>query len=220
MMQPHGYGPPMGFVQPMATSARALGNQLEVPRGAHLPPICAKCGTPHGVAGHMMQFVYVPPVAYVGLVAGVLVGAILIQAMQKKATVMVPLCPGCHQKWKGAKLARGLAIGAPFIVLVLSFVLGIALSPGDAAGAVIGIGFLLFFVGIIAAPILVHYLKIKPNTLVPHTADDLRMTFVGACPALLAEVQRLGQQPVIPHFALPGQPLPHAPPQQGPYGRW
>lgn len=220
MMQPHGYGPPMGFVQPMATSARAIGNQLEVPRGAHLPPICAKCGTPHGVAGHMMQFVYVPPVAYVGLVAGVLVGAILIQAMQKKATVVVPLCPGCHQKWKGAKLAKGLAILVPFIVLVLSFALGVALLPGDLGGGILGFGFFLFLVGIIAAPILVHYLKIKPLTLVPQSADDFKMTLLGASPGLLAEVEKLGQQPVIPHFALPGQPLPHAPPQQGPYGRW
>jgi hypothetical protein len=204
---PHGYGPPpqqgyygpqagymphappgYGYAQPWGWEPPMVqGGVLDVPvHGASFPALCCKCGTTNGLRPRFQQFTWVNPLAYLGVLAGLLPMMIIVMVMQKKTSASLPICEPCDKRWRNANIIRGLSIAAPFI---LPFLLGFGVGAIDPdTGAMVGL--LSFFVFIIALPVAATFIVQRPASIFPTFIDDRRAKLKGACPEFLDAVQR------------------------------
>lgn len=175
-MQPWG----SGWVHP----ARAEGALLDVPvAGAILPPVCCKCGAAHGLITRRATVVWVNPIAYLGLLAGLLPTVILVLVLQKRAHVAFPICPRCDLRWSRGILYRRLAVVAPFVLGLSAFWVADALWD-DVVYDVLA-AFAVFTPLIVVLPLAVAKLVAEPRAVTAAVIDDHRAKLKGVAPALL-----------------------------------
>jgi hypothetical protein len=165
-------------------AARAVGDELVVPlANAQLPPICCKCGTSAEVRGRLQKLTWSPWLAYLGLLLGVIPGVLVVYAMQKSTTLLLPICPLCDARWSRAMNRWSLAVAAPF---VLPCVAAVAILVADRARSGAWLyGGLSVFVALLAVPALTRVKYVRPHVMWPSRIDDSAARLRGASPALL-----------------------------------
>src|SRR5437870_887728 len=94
----HFHAPPPLPAQGSFWAARQ-GNDLVVQNMATLPDVCVKCGKRGNTSLRRQNFIWFPKWIYWLLLVNVLVTAIVMQVMQKKGQLMLPLCPSCRSRW-------------------------------------------------------------------------------------------------------------------------
>lgn len=187
-MQP---GPQFGYVSPPVpygwAPARADGAILDVPvHGANLPPICCKCGVRHDIRARLANLTWVHPLAYAGLLGGLLPMLIMVAVMQKRATITLPICGACDRRWTQGVVLRLLAILAPFVLGPLFGVVVGSLSSDGADGILAGLA--AFLVLILLVPLLVVKLVSEPRSVTAAKIDDHRARLKGVSRELLREL--------------------------------
>ncbi|MGD0526529.1 MAG: hypothetical protein ABSE49_15380 [Polyangiaceae bacterium] len=173
-------GPP-GYEAP---PPQVDGDRVTIPKIYAFPPLCVKCGATGELRGRSQRFAWFPAWTYFLLLAGLLPLVIVQMIMTKRAHLLLPLCAPCSSKWTTARVLRSLAIIGPVLVgLGLMFV-GVA----NDWGAVIAIGFLVFFPGILVV-IPIDLLLVRRRTLRAVFIDDRVVTLKGVAPPVLAVMQ-------------------------------
>lgn len=179
---PIGYGPAFGHGYGWAP-ARADGPLLDYPvHGSPLPPVCCKCGTRDGLKGRHATIVWVNPLAWLGLLGGLLPFAVMMAFMQKRIRVMLPICGTCDSRWTYGTVFRWLSFLAPF---VLAPIIGAFLGLFTESDAAFGIGVLVGFVLLILLPLLTVKLVSEPRAVIAKRIDDHRALLKGVHPELL-----------------------------------
>jgi hypothetical protein len=86
----------LGYATPGASGAQLAvwtdGRFVYARDGSLFPPMCIKCGTDAYVKMRKKRFTWFHPLAYLGLLGGILPFAIVALIMQKKATVSFGVC--------------------------------------------------------------------------------------------------------------------------------
>jgi hypothetical protein len=153
------------------------GDTLLVPfvKGAHIPPLCPRCGSTEG-RREERQFSWTPRWVWIGLLFGIILLLIFSMAASKKASVVYLRCSPCHramfwQKTKGLALALVGLIG------------GLLLAAG---GAEINgwLGLLALAVGLVAIIVGVRTAA-RAEVLHRKKTTSEMTTFTGVHPALL-----------------------------------
>ncbi|MDF1661998.1 MAG: hypothetical protein P1V97_09515 [Planctomycetota bacterium] len=145
------------------------GDVLAIPRDTALPPgECCMCAD-SGASLKKKNFVFVPQVAYVGILAGPIGLAVATTILQQKQTLHMPLCQGCGRKWTGAQVFFISFILIGMIAFpVIGAMLGSAMSPRKGALFGVFLGIALWIVGIFA----VKYLVVNNNQGIVQSIDD------------------------------------------------
>lgn len=157
---------------------------MDIPvHGAVLPPICCKCGARHDLRGRTANLVWVNPLAYLGLLGGLFPMMILVLVLQKRATVTLPICAPCDQRWSRGIVFRYLAVVAPFVLGLAAFYVADALW--DDVGRDVLAAFAVFLVLIVALPIAVVKLVSEPRAVTAVKIDEYRAKVKGVSPELL-----------------------------------
>lgn len=148
---------------------RWSGDVLAIPRDTALPPgECCMCAD-SGASLKKKNFVFVPPVAYVGVLAGPIGLAVATTMLQQKQTLHMPLCQSCGRRWTGfqvffiAFILIG-AIGAP----LMGGLFGHSLSPKKGAVFGVLVGTVLWICGIFA----IKYLGVNQNQAIVQSIDE------------------------------------------------
>ncbi len=83
--------------------------QLVVPEGAEVPAhACLVCARRDNVSSVRRDFFYVPTLALLALLLGLLPGLIILVIAQRRSRINCPLCPECLSGWKRATLMISL----------------------------------------------------------------------------------------------------------------
>lgn len=160
-------------------SAHLDRDALVVTKDASLPSVCIKCGTHDGIMRRQAKFQWTPMWARLSIVFCTIGGLIAILVTTKRATLSLPLCVHCNQRW-------GQAVAA-LIVAVVGLVGSILLllmgrdAQGLAFGA-FGVAFVFFLVVMIAF--------VKPRMLQVEKIDDAVIRLKGFDPGAGQEIAR------------------------------
>lgn len=149
-----------------------------------LPRVCARCGRP---SDHLVRrkFQWFPPLAYIGLVAGLLPFAIVAMLMTKRMEARMPMCDEHKRDW----VWRQWVVIGGLVLLFTSGIVAFAIAvsqqerPGDseAAGMVCaGFGFALLIFLIPAA--IINNKAIRPTEITDRgmTLINVHRDFVDA----------------------------------------
>lgn len=83
--------------------------ELVVPQGAEVPGhACLVCARRDNVSPVRRDFFYVPTLALLALLLGLLPGVIILVILQRRSRINCPLCPECLSGWKRATLLISL----------------------------------------------------------------------------------------------------------------
>lgn len=183
MSRPNPYAPPEDDAPPERRKrrkrdryeARLVGDSLVVSRDAELPSVCLKCGTRDDIVRRDAKFQWTP--VWARFLVFCVIGAIIMLATTKRASLHVPLCARCNARW-GA--ARAVAIGG-VIALVASF---LWMRFGDEQ-PLFGLGLLL---AAVAAFVVTAVVYVRPRTLQAKRIDDAEITLKGVAPAAAQEI--------------------------------
>lgn len=155
----------------------AMGNNIVVPKGASLPPLCVKCGS-IDVTTVERCFVWLEPVYYLTIIFSPLVFYIVYLIVRKKVRLSLPLCEQHRNLVGRMKIATAiLLIGAP----VTEVLLVVFASPEVAGLGVVGLLFALLG-GLIT-------LRLQ-RTLTAVRIDDDQAIFKGGCDIFLSQLPR------------------------------
>lgn len=148
---------------------RWSGDVLSIPIGNSLPPgDCCMCGDAGGVL-KKKNFVYVPPMAYIGILAGPIGLAVVTTILQKKQSLYIPLCVSCGRRWTGFQVFFISFILIGMIACpVLGAMLGKAMSPRNG----VGFGIVLGLIGWIVGIFMVKYMGVNQNQAIVQSIDD------------------------------------------------
>lgn len=180
------YAVPFSSFNPSPGELWRDGKLLVVPTFARLPHVCVKCNQPvsEGTPGSKrltQKLAWHHPALYFLILPGVLIYAIVVLALQKKATLELSLCPvhnGRRVRWLVFTWVT-VALGLGLIVLGFGGVTGGAKrNEMWLAWMMLG-GLLLALLGGIVGAIMV-----RPVT--PTRIDDVRAWIKGVSPELLA----------------------------------
>lgn len=179
---PIGYGP--GHAHGYGWSpARADGPLLDYPvHGSPLPPICCKCGTRDALRARKATITWINPLAWLGALGGLLPLALMIAFLQKRVTIVLPICMTCDKRWTQGTILRWLSFLAPFVLAPL---LGAFLGLFTESDAAFGIGICVGFVLLILMPLLTVKLVSEPRAVIAKRIDDHRALLKGVHPELL-----------------------------------
>lgn len=152
-----------------------------------LPPVCLKCATDVGVAGHRHRFAVVGDPGTLGEVADAasllsdvaggalgVAGFVRTLAATREAELELPLCRACAEGWARARGAHRVTL----VVGVVAMVAGVvALGAGPRLEGVtlwivvaLSVALAIFFVR--GAPGLVERLVVAPRALVARRIDE------------------------------------------------
>jgi hypothetical protein len=168
------YAPPQHVDEPVGGGllrASFDGKLLTFNKTAMLPNVCLKCGAMPSTVRRKQAFAYAPPWVFLSFLLCSLAGAVAVVMVTKRATVQVPLCSSCDQRWRAAKWATGLALVALVSPLLLAFLE--ASTPNIAA--IVGGLFLLAIIGLL----VVMFAYVRPRTLQPKKIDKVVITLAG-----------------------------------------
>ncbi len=162
----------MTFPPPTPTlvpSASSDGKKLIVPRGGALPANCVKCGAPAD-RPWKRNFRWHPSWMYILIVfPGILIYAIVALIVQKKMSMVVPLCEIHH-----GERTRYLIIGGILFVawIPATILLNLYMGVSDTATAWISAG--TFLASVV-------FLVLANRALRPTLIDQTHGEFTGAC---------------------------------------
>jgi hypothetical protein len=152
-------------------------------RGAQLPPFCVKCGEPATTNPLKKEFRWHHPLLYLMILfPGLLIYAIVALIIQKKMTLLIPVCEAHLRRYRALRRA-GIAMmvsGIPLMILL------IVLLP-DATGWAVALGTLDLRLGAVV-------FAVGDGILKPKYLDDRSGKFKGAVESFLV---RLPQQPAV-----------------------
>jgi hypothetical protein len=164
---PPGWGPPQFQI---------VGTDLVAMSNAQLPEVCLKCGAQQGLLRKRRNFTWSPQWTYFLLIVSVLIGAIVIAIMQKRATLDVPLCAQCKSRWTMATVMMVLAVLGIFIALPLVGVIAASdVLPRDAA---VPITLFILFAWLIGV-VVVSRVFVRGRTLWPRRIENGYVTLAG-----------------------------------------
>lgn len=168
-------------------TARRIGLSLLVQKDAHLPDVCMKCGS-HDVTERRKQtFAFTPQWAFMlFFLAGPLIAGLVMFFLQKRGTLLVPLCGDCAFRWKRARMRLGLAIAW----LIGGMLLGFVSLANDAHA----LGLVLFASAILAVVVVavVNRDAMLRALRVDKTTITLDKVHPDAIDAILAASEQLG----------------------------
>ena len=143
-------------------SARFEGNVLVLSRDAELPSVCLKCGTHDGILRRKHNFQWTPVWSRLLLVCG-LIGIIVMSITRKHASLEVPLCSACNQRWTAA---RNAAI-AGVVAIVLAVVFMRTRDDPRSALVVVGVAIAAFLgvLGLFVRPRMLQVDRIDATEL-------------------------------------------------------
>jgi hypothetical protein len=172
------YRPPSARVD---DASRAFGGRvwregkiLHMTQGASLPPRCVRCNAPADTRLERRMYWHSPWLAFL-ILAGVLVYAIVAVIVRKRADVELGMCT----RHMDARRNRILIAWACVVFGVGGCVASLGAAPG--------VGFLLGFVGVIAA---IAFGMGQSNVLRPVRIDDQSVQLKGASEEYLASLER------------------------------
>lgn len=150
------------------------GKQLTVPKQYSFPRVCLKCASPEVHTRRTQKFAFTPTWARMLVVVcwpGALVAMLLTT---KRATLELPLCNACHERWSQGRLITALAVVG---MIVSAAGIGIASSALDQDTAAIAVPAVI----LAAAVALVVVLRkvTVPRMLQSPKIDDERVTLTG-----------------------------------------
>jgi hypothetical protein len=129
------------------------------------------------------DYAYCPSWVFVFFALGVVPGALARAMFSKHASLEHPLCAECMKRWSLATTAWTLSVVGPVVLGLLAMAFAAMKVNGDA---LLGLGVALV-VGLVAAPLIVHYTFVVPRTLRAVEIDDAQLiTLKGAAPEALA----------------------------------
>lgn len=115
------------------------------------------------------NFVFVPSLAYIGLLAGPIGLAVVTTVLQKKQALYLPLCRSCGQKWTWIQVFFISFILIGMIAMpVIGVYVGKAMSPRKGAGIGALLGILFWIAGIFA----IKFLGVNKNQAIVESIDE------------------------------------------------
>jgi hypothetical protein len=84
---------------------------------------CNMCGTGDGVTSRPVTRDYVPPLAYLTLMCGLLIGVIIIMILRVRHKFDLPFCTNCWKRSRTASLLEGLGLFGFFVSIIFGAVL-------------------------------------------------------------------------------------------------
>jgi uncharacterized membrane protein YeaQ/YmgE (transglycosylase-associated protein family) len=183
---PNPYAPPTGADAPAAAkkkkkkrggyAARFAGADLVLSGGGELPSVCMKCGTHDGIMRRSAKLQWTP--VWARFLVFCVIGAVVMLVTTKRATLDVPLCVPCNERWNAARGATVVAV----VGLVAAF-LWLRLGPAETTKAA-----LVALVVAIAGFIVVLVSFVKPRTLRATNITDSEITLRGVDPRAAQEI--------------------------------
>lgn len=171
---PGSMGPAGGFDDEFLSDAWVLpGNILGCRDNAVLPAACVCCGGTEGLVMKRKQLTWCPPVAYVGLLGGILPALILVAVLQKKVNITFGLC-AAHQK---KNVMRSLL--AVLGILIVPLLLVVAAFHFESG--ILGIFAAMVFFGSLVGVAVVQAAGLRAT----HIASDRVAKLKGASPEFL-----------------------------------
>lgn len=104
----------------------------QVRRSGDVRQVCVRCNSSNQVRSRTFKRSYVPPIAFVTILLGVLLGLIVLALIKVQHDITLPYCDGCWKKFKQANLYEGLGLASFFVAVVLGVILMINLNSGWA----------------------------------------------------------------------------------------
>lgn len=131
------------------------GRDVFFPPGAQAPASpCLICGSEEGVRPWNKTFTYTPPWVWITLLAGVLPAAIVQLVVMKRQSVTLPRCGSCRGRMTLYSLFGWfLGLGGLFAFPFLGAFVGAAVDKRDGSGTGIALGFLVWFLVLVALAI-------------------------------------------------------------------
>jgi hypothetical protein len=173
------YAPPLHTAEPVAGRlgrAHFDGKLLTFDKDGSLPDVCLKCGAMPPIVRRKQMFSYAPPWVLISFLVCTLGGIIAMAIYTKRATLQLPLCPSCNQRWRSAKTAIIVSLLALVATPLLAFAEPVHNMPGG--GTIILTVFVLTFIAFIA--IAVAYAR--PRMLQAKKIDKIAITLGGVDP--------------------------------------
>ena len=164
---------------PAGAGAWRSGPLLVVGHDAQLPDLCIKCNRPAGGRRMRFRLAWHPPIAYVGLLLGLLPFVLIAVVTQKKLTVHVGVCDE-HLRKRRLGILVGFLAGLAGILLI---VMGAIVNSGAVA-----------IVGLVVFVAAVLYGIVTSRIVWPKKIDKHCAWVKGACPEYL-EIFPEGIQP-------------------------
>jgi hypothetical protein len=157
------------------------GDRVTISKFAWWPACCVKCGAMAGLQPRVQKYAWVPPWTYLIVPLGLLPAAIVQLVLTKRAALTHPVCAACNGRWTMANVGWRLSLLGPLFGGI-----GVVIAGASAnSNALMALGGLLFFPGILIFPILAHFLLVRPRTLRALFIDDNVIKLAGvSAPAL------------------------------------
>lgn len=174
------YAAPPPYGAPPWSPPVVNGDTVTLPKLAMWPPLCVKCGTPADIRPRVQKYAWVTPWTYLLFCVGLL-PAIIVQAiLTKRATITHAVCGPCNDRWSKARAAWMASLLVPLLGGLVVFIAG---ASADS-GWIMALGGLLFFPGILALPLTVHFALLKPGTVQVTFMNDREIRLRGIAPAV------------------------------------
>jgi hypothetical protein len=166
--------------------ARLEKSALVVSHDPDLPAVCMKCGAHDRVTREPRMFHWQPVWSRFLLVCGI--GVILMFLMRQSASLEIPLCPPCTERWSSGRTARVLGIVAIVMAFAVRIFLGIEHNR-------LGIGIVLATVAVFVA---VSVTFVRKRQLRASAIDEDEIGLLGVHPTAIEEVLLSARPPVPP----------------------
>jgi hypothetical protein len=98
------------------------------------PPVtlCVKCSDSNEVALRKLEQSYIPPLAYIAVLLGPLLGLIVLAALRVKHDVKLPFCKHCWRRIQLSNAFQAIALLSVFAAMIFGVVLMLNLDSGWA----------------------------------------------------------------------------------------
>jgi hypothetical protein len=106
------------------------GYQEQAFQQPQMPMLCVKCGDRQSVYMQNFKKDYVPSVAYLALLMGLLPGAIIIAILSVKHQINAPFCLNCWDKFRKVGTIETLSTLGFFVGIIVGIIGAIALNSG------------------------------------------------------------------------------------------
>jgi len=157
--------------------ARLEKRALVLSHDPDLPAVCMKCGSHDRITREPRIFHWQPVWSRFLLICGI--GVILMFFMRQSASLEIPLCPPCTDRWTSARTARVVGIVATVIAFATRIFLGIEHNR-------LGIG---IFLATIAAFVAVSVTFVRKRQLRASAIDEDEIGLLGVHPTAIEEVR-------------------------------
>lgn len=156
--------------------ARLEKSALVLSHDPDLPAVCMKCGSHDRITREPRIFHWQPVWSRFLLICGI--GVILMFLMRQSASLEIPLCPKCTERWSSGRTARVLGIVAIVIAFATRIFLGLEHNR-------LGIGIVL---ATIAAFVALSVTFVRKRQLRASAIDEDEIGLLGVHPTAVEEI--------------------------------